>query len=91
MEPKYSQLETVGKTSRHLAEEVVLVTPVHAVVLVVAHPGRHDAPFVVTLEPVWRLLPYIRLGMNCVTNLAILVRRRMARQRSCGGQGRRHN
>jgi len=47
-----------------LAEEVVLVAPVHAVVLMVAHPGRHDAPLVVTLKP--------------VGPLAILNRRRMA-------------
>ena len=52
-------LGTVGKTSRHLAEEVILVTPVHAVVLVVAHPGRHDAPLVVTLKPVGPLPPSI--------------------------------
>jgi len=38
-----------------LAEEVVLIAPVHAVVLVVAHPGCHDAPLVVTLKPVGRL------------------------------------
>ena len=44
---------------QYLAEEVVLVAPVHAVVLMVAHPGRHDAPLVVTLKPVGPLPPSI--------------------------------
>ena len=35
-----------------LAEEVVFVTPVHAVVLVVALPGGDYTPLVVALEPV---------------------------------------
>merc|ERR1719239_915376 len=38
-----------------LAEEVVLIAPVHAVILMVTHPGRHNASLVVTLKPV-RLL-----------------------------------
>ena len=38
-----------------LAEEVVFVTPVHAVVLVVALPGGDYTPFVVAFEPVGSL------------------------------------
>ena len=38
-----------------LAEEVVFITPVHAVVLVVALPGGDYTPLVVALEPVGSL------------------------------------
>ena len=46
----------------HLAEEVILIAPVHAVVLMVAHPSRHDAALVVTLEPVRGLQTKPSLG-----------------------------
>ena len=38
-----------------LAQEVVFITPVHAVVLVVALPGGDYTPLVVALEPVGSL------------------------------------
>ena len=67
--------DVASQGARHadLAEEVVLITPVHAIVLAVAHPGRHDAPLVVTLKPVRRLqtnIQWVSIG-NHFTNLAI--------------------
>jgi len=44
------QARTIG-----LAEEVIFITPVHAVVLVVALPGGDYTPLVVALEPVGSL------------------------------------
>ena len=38
-----------------LAEEVIFITPVHAVVLVVTLPGGDYTPLVVALEPVGSL------------------------------------
>ena len=51
----HHDIASQGARHADLAEGVVLITPVHAVILMVTHPGRHNASLVVTLKPV-RLL-----------------------------------